>query len=36
MAQLKDKVKTTRHAGRILVISAQVLLGFQFRAILRR
>jgi Family of unknown function (DUF6328) len=34
MAQLKDKVKTTLDEGRILVIGAQVLLGFQFRAIL--
>src|SRR4051794_18466132 len=34
MAQLKDKVKTTLDEGRILVIGAQVLLGFQLRAIL--
>jgi hypothetical protein len=34
MAQLKDKVKTTLDEGRILVIGAQVLLGFQFRATL--
>jgi hypothetical protein len=34
MAQLKDKVKTTLDEGRILVIGAQVLLGFQFRSIL--
>ncbi|HEY0546506.1 MAG TPA: DUF6328 family protein [Pyrinomonadaceae bacterium] len=34
MAQLKDKVKTTLDEGRILIIGAQVLLGFQFRAIL--
>jgi hypothetical protein len=36
MAQLKDKVKTTLDEGRILVIGAQVLLGFRFRAILYR
>src|SRR4051812_46720112 len=34
MAQLKDKVKTTLDEGRILVIGAQVLLGFQLRSIL--
>jgi hypothetical protein len=32
MAQLKDKVKTTLDEGRILIIGAQVLLGFQFRS----
>jgi hypothetical protein len=33
MAQLKDKIKTTLDEGRILIIGAQVLLGFQFRSI---
>jgi hypothetical protein len=33
MAELKDKVKTTLDEGRILIIGAQVLLGFQFRSI---
>lgn len=34
MAELRDKVKTTLDEGRILIIGAQVLLGFQFRSIL--
>jgi hypothetical protein len=33
MAQLKDKIKTTLDEGRILIIGAQVLLGFQFRSV---
>jgi cytochrome bd-type quinol oxidase subunit 2 len=32
MAQLKDKVKTTLDEGRMLILGAQVLLGFQFRS----
>lgn len=34
MAQLKDRVKTTLDEGRILIIGAQVLLGFQLRSML--
>src|SRR5437588_628906 len=34
MTQLKDKVKNTLDEGRILIIGAQVLLGFHFRAVL--
>jgi hypothetical protein len=33
MAQLKDKIKTGLAEGRILILGAQVLLGFQFRAV---
>ena len=36
MAQLKDKVKTTLDEGRMLILGAQVLLGFQFRAALEK
>jgi hypothetical protein len=32
MAELKDKIKTTLDEGRILIIGAQLLLGFQLRA----
>lgn len=32
MAQLKDKVKTTLDEARMLILGAQVLLGFQFRS----
>jgi len=32
MSQLKDKVKTTLDEARMLILGAQVLLGFQFRS----
>jgi cytochrome bd-type quinol oxidase subunit 2 len=36
MAQLKDKVKTTLDEARMLILGSQVLLGFQFRAVLEK
>jgi hypothetical protein len=36
MAQLKDKIKTTLDEGRMLILGAQVLLGFQFRSIFEK
>jgi len=36
MAELKDKIKTTLDEGRILIIGAQVLLGFQFRSVFEK
>lgn len=34
MAELKDKVQTALDEGRMLILGAQVLLGFQYRAIM--
>ena len=34
VVQLKDKIKTTLSEGRMLILGAQVLLGFQFRSVL--
>src|ERR1043165_6904451 len=36
MAQLKDKIKTTLDEGRMVILGAQVLLGFQFRSIFEK
>jgi hypothetical protein len=36
MAQLKDKIKTTLDEGRMLILGAQVLLGFQFRSVFEK
>lgn len=36
MVKLKDKVKTALDEGRMLILGAQVLLGFQFRAVLEK
>ena len=36
MAKLKDKIKTTLDEGRVLILGAQVLLGFKFRSVLEK
>ncbi len=36
MAKLKDRVQTALQEGRILVLGAQVILGFQFRSIFEK
>ena len=36
MAKLKDKIKVTLDEGRMLILGAQVLLGFQFRSVLEK
>lgn len=36
MAQLKDKIKTTLDEARMLILGAQVLLGFQFRSVFEK
>src|SRR5215213_2152809 len=33
MAKLKDKIKTALDEGRMLILGAQVLLGFQYRSV---
>ena len=33
MAKLKDKIKTALDEGRMLVLGAQILVGFQYRAV---